>query len=390
MYNDICKNTEIVMKIKSRRVFVCGCLMPAVIEMENHVIRSVLPYTAEADDDFGDALIIPGMIDVHCHGAYGFDTNYADPEGLRKWTAGIVREGVTGFLATTLTDQKETLLKALKNVNDVASSNYEGARILGVHLEGPFLDMKYKGAQPPEAIVPPSIDTFREYMEASGNRIRIITLAPEHDPDFALTRYCSSHGVRVSIGHSSATKEEAFLAVANGASSVTHTFNAMTPFTHRENGIAGTALRMHDLYSEIICDCNHSTPEALHIFFRSKSPQRCIMISDSLMCKGFEPGSKFLFGGHEVVIYPDGSAHLVKEGNLAGSTMRMNYGLRNLVEKAMVPLDTAVNSCTLNPAEMLGMDDRIGRISAGCDADLAVIGSDFEVITTYCKGIRQF
>ena len=150
------------MKIKSRRVFVCGCLMPAVIEMENHVIRSVLPYTAEADDDFGDALIIPGMIDVHCHGAYGFDTNYADPEGLKKWTAGIVREGVTGFLATTLTDQKETLLKALKNVNDVASSNYEGARILGVHLEGPFLDMKYKGAQPPEAIVPPSIDTFRD------------------------------------------------------------------------------------------------------------------------------------------------------------------------------------------------------------------------------------
>ena len=379
------------MRIRSSRVYVCGCFLPLDLVIENGTIVSAEPFNSKAaDEDFGDAMIIPGMIDVHCHGAYGFDTNYADEAGLRKWTEGIVREGVTGLLATTLTDSHETLVKALKNVDHVAGGDYKGARILGVHLEGPYLDMKYKGAQPPEAIAAPSIEEFREYNEASGNRIRIITLAPERDDGFALTKYCAQNGIRVSVGHSSATCEQMLLAVANGASSVTHTYNAMTPFTHRENGIAGTALRLHDLYSEIICDCNHSTPEALHIFFHSKARDKCIMISDSLMCKGSEPGSKFLFGGHEVVIYPDGSAHLVKEGNLAGSTMKMNEGLRNIVEKAFVPIDTAIRSCTVNPAEMLGLADHIGMIRSGYDADLAVLDSRFEVITTFVKGIRQF
>ena len=379
------------MRIRSSRVYVCGCLMPLDICIENgKIISCETPDDRPADEDFGDALVIPGMIDIHCHGAYGFDTNYAEPEGLRKWQAGIVREGVTGFLATTLTDSHETLVKALRNVDNVARENNRGAAILGVHLEGPYLDMKYKGAQPPEAIVPPSVEEFREYMEASGNRIKVITLAPEHDPGLTLTKYCASIGVNVSIGHSAATKDQVFLAAANGAASVTHTFNAMTPFSHRENGVAGAALRLHDLYSEIICDCNHSTPEALHIFFNAKARDKCIMVSDSPMCKGFETGRRFMFGSHEVEIYPDGSAHLVKEGNLAGSTMRMNDGLRNLVEKAMVPLDTAVRSCTENPAEMLGLGGVLGRIRYGYDADFAVLNERFDVITSFCKGEKMF
>lgn len=374
------------MIIKSRRVYICGDLAAAAIETENGIITRILPYETEADIDFGDLRILPGFIDIHCHGAYGFDTNYADPQGLRKWTAGIVSEGVTGLLATTVTEKKEVLLKAVRNVADVVKEGYEGARILGIHFEGPYLDMDYKGAQPPEAIVPPTIEEFKEYQEAADNLIRVITLAPEHDPDFALTRYASSHGVTVSMGHSAATYQQALMAVANGAGSITHTYNAMTPLKHRENGLVGAALRMSDLYSEIICDCNHSTPQALRIFFEAKNADKAIMISDSLMCKGFETGRKFLFGGHEIEIYPDGSAHLVKEKNLAGSTMKMNEGLRNLVERALVPFDKAVNACTINPASLLGMDDHIGKIQAGYDCDLAVLNDDYSVRQTFCKG----
>ena len=378
------------MRIRSTRVYICGNFIPAVIDIQDNIISYIDSYDSDWDCDFGSHRIIPGLIDVHCHGAYGFDTNYAEPDGLRRWTEGIVHEGVTSFLATTITQKKEILLKAVSNVRDVMDEGYSGAEILGIHFEGPYLDMKYKGAQPPEAIVPPSVEEFQEYQAACGGRIRIITMACEHDEDFALTRYASQHGTIVSMGHSDTTFAQAMMAVANGASSITHTYNAMSPLSHRENGLVGIALRLHDLYSEIICDCNHSTPEALHIFFHSKSRNRAIMISDALMCKGYEPGSKFLFGGHEIEIYPDGSAHLVKEKNLAGSTMKMNEGLRNLVEKAFVPFDIALNSCTLNPAAMLGVDDRKGRIRAGCDADIAVLDDSYVPVAVWCRGIRQF
>ncbi len=378
------------MRIRSQRVYICGDLVPADIIMENGIITAVESISeTEPDIDCGSKRIVPGFIDIHCHGAYGFDTNYADPDGLKKWAAGIVHEGVTGFLATTVTESKDVLLKAVRNVDAVASGSYEGARILGIHFEGPYLDMQYKGAQPPEAIAVPSVEEFREYQEASGNRIRIITLAPEHDQDFALTRYAASHGTVVSMGHTSADYAAAMMAVANGASSITHTYNAMTPLKHRENGMVGIALRLHDLYSEIICDCNHSTPEALHIFFNAKDASKAVMISDSLMCKGSKPGERFMFGGHEIIIAEDGSAHLVKEGNLAGSTMRMNEGLRNLVEKALVPFDRAVNACTVNPASLLRMDDHLGIIRTGYDADIVVLNDDYSVEQTYCKGIPR-
>ena len=377
------------MIIKSTRVYISGALIKAALQIENGLICAVLPYETPADEDYGDKRIVPGFIDVHCHGAYGFDTNYAESAGLRNWAAGIPSEGVTGFLATTVTEKKEVLTNALLNVNEVYHSDYKGARILGVHFEGPYLDMKYKGAQPPEAIAVPDVEEFMHYQEAAGGLIRIITLAPEHDPDFALTKYASTHGTVVSIGHSSATYDQTLLAIANGASSLTHTYNAMTPLSHRENGVVGAALRLHSLYSEIICDCNHSTPAALHIFFEAKDASKAVMISDSLMCKGFETGTRFMFGGHEIEIYPDGSAHLVKEKNLAGSTMKMNEGLRNLVEKAEVPFSKALDACTVNPASLLRMDDHIGRLRAGYDADIVVLNDDYTVMQTYCKGIPQ-
>ncbi|MBR2675540.1 MAG: N-acetylglucosamine-6-phosphate deacetylase [Solobacterium sp.] len=383
------------MIIQSTRVYVAGSFMKAAIRMDDNTITEILEYgSVPADMDYGDLRIVPGFIDIHCHGAYGWDTNDATPDGLKTWAKEIVKEGVTSFLATTVTQMKPVLLKAVENVAQVMEHQKigtDGAEILGIHFEGPYLNPKHKGAQPPEAIVPPSVAEFQEYQIAAKGTIRVITLAPELDEDFALTRYCHDTGVRVSVGHTDATYEQVMLAAANGAVSITHTYNAQTPLKHRENGVVGAAFRLRNLYSEIICDCAHSTPEALNIFFTNKGRDKAIMISDALMCKGFKVGDKFIFGGHEVEIWPDGCAHLtdIPEHSIAGSTMHTNDGLRNLVEKAMVPFDAALNSCTINPAAMLGVDDHLGKICAGYDADLVVLNDDYSVRQTFCKGIPQ-
>lgn len=375
------------MLIQSKKIWIADQFVAAMIETKDGKITNVLPYgTKSADIDHGNKRIVPGFIDVHCHGAYEFDTNDANEEGLRNWTKNIVEEGVTGFLATTITQSEEVLTKALKNVAKVIKDGYEGAEILGIHFEGPYLNVKYKGAQPEQYIVKPSIAQFEKYQAAAGGHIKYITLATENDEDFALTEYLSKKGVVVSIGHSDATYEQAVMAYAHGARSMTHVYNGMTPFNHRANGLVGAAFRIRTMYGEIICDGNHSTLAALNTFFMTKGPDYAIMISDALMAKGTPVGSKFLFGGNEIEIFPDGSAHLTDAGNLAGSTLKLNDGLRILVEEAMVPFNYAINSCTINPARCLGIDDRKGAIGVGMDADMVVLDTDYTVLQTYCRG----
>lgn len=378
------------MIIQSKKVWIADQFTPAQLELEDGIIKEIYPYNEkEVTKDYGDLRILPGFIDIHCHGAYGFDTNDADPEGLRKWTKGIVDEGVTSFLATTLTQSEEVLTNAVSNVAKVVEEGYEGAEILGIHFEGPYLNKAHKGAQPEEYCVKPNIEQFKRYQKAAHGLIKYITMAVENDEDYALTKYCSQNNVVVSIGHSNATYEQAVQAYAHGARSMTHVYNAMTPFTHRANGLVGAALRIRNMYGEIICDGNHSTLAALNNFFTSKGPDYSIMITDSLMCKGFPVGTKFDFGGQEVVIYPDGSAHLVEAGNLAGSTLNVNKGLKILIEDALVPVNYAINACTSNPARCLHVDDRKGTIGVGYDADLVILDKDYEVVQTYCKGVGQ-
>ena len=378
------------MIIQSKKVWIADQFTPAQLELEDGIIKEIYPYNEkEVTKDYGDLRILPGFIDIHCHGAYGFDTNDANPEGLRKWAKGIVDEGVTSFLATTLTQSEEVLTNAVSNVAKVVEEGYEGAEILGIHFEGPYLNKAHKGAQPEEYCVKPNIEQFKRYQKAAHGLIKYITMAVENDEDYALTKYCSQNNVVVSIGHSNATYEQAVQAYAHGARSMTHVYNAMTPFTHRANGLVGGALRIRNMYGEIICDGNHSTLAALNNFFTSKGPNYSIMITDSLMCKGFPVGTKFDFGGQEVVIYPDGSAHLVEASNLAGSTLNVNKGLKILIEDALVPVNYAINACTSNPARCLHVDDRKGPIGVGYDADLVVLDRDYEVVQTYCKGIGQ-
>ena len=375
------------MIIQSKKVRIADQFIPAVIEMDGGKIVSIGEYGSKpADVDYGDKRIVPGFIDVHCHGAYEFDTNDAHEEGLRNWTKNIVSEGVTAFLPTTITQSFEVLSNAVANVAKVMEEGYEGAEILGIHFEGPYLDMKYKGAQPPEHIVKPTIEQFKQYQEAAKGNIRYVTMATETDEDFELTRYLADNGIVVSIGHSAATYEQACMAYANGATCMTHVYNGMTPFNHRANGLVGAAFRLRTMYGEVICDGNHSTHAALNNYFLSKGPDYVIMITDALMAKGTPIGSRHIFGGHEILIYPDGSAHLTEIDSLAGSTLKMNDGLRILVEEALIPFNYAINACTLNPANCLGIADRKGSIRVGRDADLVVLDTDYSVIQTYCMG----
>ena len=375
------------MIIQSKKVWIADQFFPAQIEMEGEKIKNIYDYgTKEVDVDYGSKRIVPGFIDIHCHGAYTFDTNDANEEGLRNWTKGIVDEGVTGFLATTITQSEEVLTNAVKNVAKVVKDGYEGAEILGIHFEGPYLDMKYKGAQPEQYIVKPSVEQFKRYQEAADGLIKVITMATEQDDNFELTEYCAKNGVVVSIGHSAATYEQTVLAYDHGATSMTHVYNGMTPFNHRANGLVGAAYRLRTMYGEIICDGNHSTPAALNNYFMSKGPDYAIMVSDALMAKGTPIGSHYIFGGNEIEIYPDGSAHLVSTKGLAGSTLNLNKGLRILVEEAMVPFNYAINSCTINPARCIGVDDRKGSITVGKDADIVVLNDDYSVEQTYCRG----
>lgn len=375
------------MLIQSKKVWIADQFIAAQIEVQDGKITEILPYGSKAPDvDYEDKRIVPGFLDIHCHGAFEFDTNDANEEGLRNWTKNIVSEGVTGFLATTITQSEEVLTNAVANVAKVMEDGYEGAEILGIHFEGPYLDMKYKGAQPEQFIAKPTIEQFERYQAAAKGQIKYVTMATETDDDFALTRYLTEHGVVVSIGHSAATYEQAVMAYAHGARSMTHVYNGMSPFTHRANGLVGAAYRLRTMYGEIICDGNHSTPAALNNYFMSKGPDYGIMVSDALMAKGTPVGSKFIFGGNEIVIYPDGSAHLTSTGGLAGSTLKINQGLRILVEEAMVPFNYAINACTCNPARCLGIDDRKGSIGVGMDADLVVLDTDYSVLQTYCMG----
>lgn len=381
------------MILQSRRVWVLNTWLEAQIEVsgESGKIVRILPYSAEKPDlDFGDRRMIPGLIDVHTHGAYGFDTNDAEEEGLRNWTKNIVSEGVTGFLPTTITQSEEVLTKALKNVAKVVRQGYEGARILGIHFEGPYLDQTYKGAQPERFCVAPDLEQFKRYLEASEGLIRIVTMACEHDEDFRLTRYLRGKGIVPSLGHSSATYDQAAMAFANGAGSITHTYNGMTGFHHREPGIVGAAFRFRNVFSEIICDGRHSTMAALNDFFTAKGPDYGVMITDALRVKGLPVGTRTLFGGNMIELQEDGSARLLEGGNLAGSTLRMNQGLRILVEKAGIPWQTAINAATINPARLCGWEGQKGSIQAGKDADLVVLNDDYSVKATFVLGKQVY
>jgi N-acetylglucosamine-6-phosphate deacetylase len=374
------------MIIQSQRVWLTGQFVPAQLEIKGHKIEAIHPYGKFPNAvDYQDKRIVPGFIDVHIHGAYGVDTNDADAEGLKKIMRGLVQEGVTSFCPTTVTQSHDVLIAALKNVANVAKEDVKGTQIVGVHFEGPFLDEQYKGAQPLEFITKPSLELFKEYEEASGNLIKVITMAPEKDEDFELIKYCASRNITVSMGHSAASYDQALIAAANGARSMTHVFNGMTGIHHRHYGLAGAAHRLAGVYGEIIGDGNHVMWPAIHTLMMSKGKYHNVLITDSLNVKGSKAGI-YELGGQKIEVRSNGSAYIVGTDTLSGSTLKVNIGIKNLVELAQVPFEYAINAATINPASMIYVDDRKGRLQVGYDADIVVLDDNYDVLSTYVLG----
>jgi N-acetylglucosamine-6-phosphate deacetylase len=374
------------MIIQSTRVWIEEQWVAAQIDIEKNKIRRIYPHnTKNVDKDYGDLRIYPGFIDTHCHGAMGFDTNEADEEGLKQWLSVAVMEGVTSLCPTTITQGEEVLTKALKNVVNVMKQEPFGAQIVGIHFEGPYLCSKYKGAQPEEFIVKPNLEQFKRYEAASNGLIKIMTMAVENDEDYELVDYASRNGVAINIGHSAASYSESIFAIANGASGFTHTFNGMGPFNHREPGTVGAALRIGSAYAELICDGIHVSWPAVNVLFNAKGKDHIVMVTDALQAKGVGEG-RYVFGGQAIDIRSNGGAYLADTDRLAGSTLGYNQSLKNVIELASVNEVSAINSGTINPAKVLKIDHKKGRIRANYDADLVILDRDYDVVETYVLG----
>lgn len=331
-----------------------------------------------------DGIVVPGFIDEHIHGAGGADAMDGTVEALQTISEFLAREGTTGFLATTMTQSPENITNALKAVKKVREKGeYKGAEVLGVHLEGPFISPKHVGAQPLEYVATPDAELFDKYNEASGNSIKIVTLAPEVEGGLGLVKHLSNMGVVASVGHTGGKYADVVNAVAAGATNVTHTYNAQTGLHHREAGVVGAAMLLDELNCEMICDTIHVSVPAIKLVIKNKPHDKYTLITDAMRAKGM-PDGKSELGGQDVFVN-NGEARLA-DGTLAGSVLKMNVAVKNLVEKAGVPFTDAIDFATYNPAKNIGVLNERGTIEVGKRADLTVLNSDFEVLYTLVNG----
>lgn len=327
-------------------------------------------------------ILMPGLIDIHVHGAAGSDAMDANASALSRIARKLPEEGVTSFLATTMTQTEERIKRAVEAAGKYVSADGE-AELLGIHLEGPFLSPEKAGAQNPQHFLAPDHTLFNDWQQVGGGKIRIVTLAPELEGAEVFIRALGESGVIASIGHSAATYEQA---VASGARHMTHLFNQMAPFHHRAPGVVGAALLDPRFRVELIADLVHSHPAAVELAYRQIGAERLILITDAMRAKGLAPGD-YELGGQAVSVGPSGAR--LQSGRLAGSTLAMDQALRNMKQVAGCSLPELVRMGSLNAAEALGLE-RKGRIAPGMDADFVLLSEALEVELTVCRGEIAF
>lgn len=321
-------------------------------------------------------MVIPGMIDVHIHGGFGVDVMDADPEKLVFLSRELMKEGVTSFFATTITQEHGNIEKALRAVNAARDLD---TSIEGVHLEGPFISEKRAGAQPLEYIVNPDAELFQRWQEASGNMIRLVTYAPEKPGARELEEVMLATGAVPSVGHSDGVREEL---LQSKASHATHLYNGMRGMHHREAGVAGHALLSPGIQAELIVDGIHSVPDMVRLAYRMKGAGGIVLISDAMRAKGM-PDGEYELGGQKVLV-ADGQARL-ESGSLAGSVLTMDRAFRNMIEFTGCPVAEAVRMSSVNQAEEFGLEHK-GALVPGKDADIVIMSREFEVEKTYRLG----
>ncbi len=332
--------------------------------------------------------ILPGFIDIHVHGGAGRAVMEGTADALRAIGRHLAQHGVTGYLPTTVTASREETVEVLRAVTRWMASpenGRDGAAVLGVHLEGPYINPKRKGAQPEQFILPPDIADFKRWAGVFRSTIKIVTLAPEMPGALELIRYLTEQDILVSIGHTDATYDEVSAAIDAGARHVTHCYNAMTPLGSREPGVVGAALTRPELMAELIWDNIHVHPASCRALITAKGPERVILISDGIPGAGMPEGYQFTLGGQPVVVQ-DGAARL-PDGTLAGSLLTLDEAIRNTTHNTLFHLSYMTS---YNVARSLRWTDRKGQIMMGLDADLVLLDERLRVRQTWVGGRKVY
>jgi len=341
-----------------------------------------LAETAPKDAEILDARghwVAPGFLDVHIHGSMGADAMDEDPESVRIIAEGIAKYGVTSFLPTTMTMAMSDVHRSLGNIRHWMGQQIEGAQVLGAHMEGPFINVKYMGAQNPAYILAPNFQDIEQYLDV----IRLITFAPEMDKELKFTKQVKADtDIALSIGHSDATFDQAMEAIHCGCSHITHLFNAQTPLHHRDAGVVGAAL-MSDVFTEVIADKIHINPHNFQFVLDNKGKDRVVLITDSMRAGCMKDGHYDL--GGQPVIVKDGAARL-ETGVLAGSVLTLNLAVKNFYEHTQATISEAIHFASLNPARSIGEDKRKGSLEVGKDADVIILDDNFNCLVNVSLG----
>ena len=357
-----------------------GCALLYSDVVEGIVPESLIPEGCEIIDAKG-GYVAPGLIDLHIHGYLGKDVCDGEEESIRTISKGLLANGVTGYLPTTMTEDMKTIRKALEVCRKLKeeSKTWEGSEILGCHAEGPFISASKKGAQAAEYILKPDASFVKEYADI----IKTITLAPEEDTaDFAAIREITRDtDVVISMGHTSADYATAMASVNAGVKHTTHLFNAMTPLAHRAPGVVGAALNS-DVSCEVIVDTFHVDASLYNMLWKLKGRKLCF-ITDCLPAGGL-PMGEYTLGGQKI-IYRDVVCRL-EDGTVAGSVLHLNKGVWNVYSNSDIPFYECVNCASLNPATVLGIEKSKGSLETGKDADIIITDGEFNIEKTIIKG----
>ena len=336
--------------------------------------------------DFSGKYIAPGFVDTHIHGLLNSDVMDNTPEAIKTISKGLLQFGVTSFLPTTLTDSVERLDESVENIKNVYN-DVEGAKIQGIFLEGPCFTEKYKGAQNKKYFINPTSEILDQWQEKSGNLVKKIAIAPEREGAVEFAEYATKNGVTVALGHSAATFEEAKRVVGAGANVFVHTYNGMSPLTHREPGMVGAAMELKNTFAELICDGHHVSPVAANIMMNAKTRENIVLITDCMRAGAMEDG-QYTLGEFDVIV-ENGTARLLT-GSLAGSVLSMNNAIKNVVDWNIATLEEAIKMASYNPAVSCNIDDKCGSIKPGLPADFVVIDDSLNVYNTYLDGICKY
>ena len=355
-----------------------GTIDYPVITVEDGLIRSIETATSSNED----TTLTATFLDIHIHGAASHDVMEGTPEALAAVSRFLATRGVGRYLATTVTAPVEQTLRSLEGIADAIESPVRGAATpIGIHLEGPFISHIKRGVHPPADILPASIELFDRFQQAARGHIRLMTIAPETDGALELIEHAAKQGVRLSLGHSNATSAETLAGIALGASSATHTYNAMRPLSHREPGILGTVLDDDRLFSELICDGVHVSPEMVRLWLKAKGVNKAILITDSMAAAGM-PDGVYMLGTFPVTV---ANGRAISNGHLAGSVLTMDRAVANVQQFTGASLETAVRLASTNPAQMLGAES---TLAPGQPANFNLFDAEGQLQATILDGAR--